>query len=246
MAGLEPTEFEPSAVPDDSLLLFPVEKREQPASRPAERVVFHTVWAELPVVVHTEHTPARRRIDWRRLSAEVREKVALRSRSSVLLTSIALGSAVVTAGGIRYFYAERPMDVPVPFAVPTEAPPLLVSRVVMPLATAARVAPPAIPGKPEPVVGTPGAASRRSDASARPSPRTPAYRGHLIIDSTPRGATVFINQRQMGVTPLELPRHPSGSYAVWVQRDGFQRWTAGVLVPADRITRVTAKLERRR
>jgi hypothetical protein len=222
------------------LLLFPVEKREGPACRPAERVVFDTVWAQPVAFVPTRQAPARRKIDWRRLSAEVRESVTLRSRSAVLLTSIAVGSAVVTAGGIRYFYAERQIDVPVRLSVPIETPPLLVSRVVVPLSIAG---PPTISTKTEPVGRTASAASRR--AASASSPRTRAYRGRLIIDSTPQGATVFINQRQVGVTPLELPRHPSGSHAVWVQRDGFQRWTAGVLVPADRITRVTARLERR-
>lgn len=70
------------------------------------------------------------------------------------------------------------------------------------------------------------------------------FRGHLIIDSEPRGASVMINQRPVGVTPLELSRYPASSYAVWIQQDGYERWTAGILVPADKVTRVHAQLQR--
>ena len=72
----------------------------------------------------------------------------------------------------------------------------------------------------------------------------PRFRGHLIVDSEPRGASVMINQRLVGTTPLELSRYPASSYAVWVQQDGYRPWSAGVRVPADKVTRVHARLQK--
>jgi len=89
---------------------------------------------------------------------------------------------------------------------------------------------------------TPPPMPQRSQAR-RPVSAT-RFRGHLIVDSEPRGASVMINQRLVGTTPLELSRYPASSYAVRVQQDGYQRWSAGVLVPADKVTRVHARLQR--
>ncbi len=72
------------------------------------------------------------------------------------------------------------------------------------------------------------------------------FKGSLVIDSVPQGATVLINQSRVGVTPLRLDDYPAGSYALWVQRDGYERWTMAVLVPANRVTQVTSKLTRQK
>ena len=64
------------------------------------------------------------------------------------------------------------------------------------------------------------------------------FKGHLVVDSVPTGATVLINQRPAGTTPLHITDYPAGSYAVWVEREGYERWTAGVLVQADKTTRI--------
>ena len=96
---------------------------------------------------------------------------------------------------------------------------------------------PATPKRP-----TPPPISERSKPR-RPVPAT-QFSGHLIIDSEPKGAAVMINQRLVGVTPLEISPYPASSYAVWVQQDGYERWTAGVLVAADKVTRVHARLQK--
>ena len=64
------------------------------------------------------------------------------------------------------------------------------------------------------------------------------FTGELVVDSVPAGATVLINQRPVGTTPLRLTDYPAGSYAVWVERDGYQRWTAGVRVQAKTTTHI--------
>ncbi len=68
--------------------------------------------------------------------------------------------------------------------------------------------------------------------------------GTLIVRSEPTGATVFIDRRAAGETPLRIASLPARSHTVWVEREGHERWTAAVLVPADSLTRVDAKLRR--
>ena len=62
----------------------------------------------------------------------------------------------------------------------------------------------------------------------RSQPRRPVsatrFRGHLIVDSEPRGASVMINQRLVGTTPLELSRYPASS----VRRPGSTGWISAM------------------
>jgi len=78
-------------------------------------------------------------------------------------------------------------------------------------------------------------------AQADPANTPPAkmiFKGHLVVDSVPTGATVLINQRPAGTTPLHLADYPAGSYAVWVDLAGYERWTAGVRVQANKTTNI--------
>jgi hypothetical protein len=68
--------------------------------------------------------------------------------------------------------------------------------------------------------------------------------GSLSIASVPPGATVFVNGRRVGVTPLELHDRRAGSLALLVTREGFRRWTASVQVSAGELTKVNATLQR--
>ena len=58
------------------------------------------------------------------------------------------------------------------------------------------------------------------------------------------GATVLLNQRPVGKTPVLLTALRVGSYVLWIEREGYNRWTAAVLVSAVNQTRINAKLER--
>jgi len=66
--------------------------------------------------------------------------------------------------------------------------------------------------------------------------------GDLSITSTPAGATVFVNGRAAGVTPVVLREQRAGSVAVQIASDGFERWSASVQIPAGQLTRVVATL----
>jgi hypothetical protein len=68
------------------------------------------------------------------------------------------------------------------------------------------------------------------------------YVGSLSIDAQPAGE-VFLNRKSAGRTPLRVDNLRAGSHLVWIQRDGYRRWTRVVQVPADRISRVFAELE---
>jgi hypothetical protein len=78
--------------------------------------------------------------------------------------------------------------------------------------------------------------------SAPTTTRPPRFVGTLSITSVPSGASVSINGKPAGVTPLKLPRQRAGSLAVQIAHNGFERWSAAVRVPADRLTHVTAEL----
>ena len=81
-----------------------------------------------------------------------------------------------------------------------------------------------------------------SKGEPRPPARTVSYVGTLTIDSEP-GGEVFIDRASAGHTPLRVERLKAGSHLVWIERDGYRRWTRVVEVPADRVSRVVADLE---
>jgi hypothetical protein len=107
--------------------------------------------------------------------------------------------------------------------------------------------------KPPSLRGPTGCAAgkRRLPALTVPVPvaaRAPAretrvnYFGTLSVDSEP-GGEVFLNRESAGHTPLRLTSLKAGSHLIWVERDGYRRWTRVVQVPANRVTRLFADLE---
>ncbi len=115
-----------------------------------------------------------------------------------------------------------------------------------PVAQAAQVTPPQATAAPEAAtesVTSPQAAPQPASEPLTPAlPKRVQYVGTLSIDATP-GGEVFINRKRAGRTPLRVPNLRAGSHLVWVERDGYRRWTRVVNVPADRVSRVSAELE---
>ena len=72
---------------------------------------------------------------------------------------------------------------------------------------------------------------------------TEIYTGTLSVRTNAPGATVFVNRRNVGTAPVRVPNLRAGAHLVWVESEGFRRWTRVVTVPAERVTRVTAALE---
>jgi hypothetical protein len=79
------------------------------------------------------------------------------------------------------------------------------------------------------------AVSKRSAAADTP--------GELRVDSRPRGARVFLDNKPVGTTPLVLPAIRPGSHAVRLEMEGYHRWSTSVSVDAGGRSRVAASLE---
>jgi hypothetical protein len=101
-----------------------------------------------------------------------------------------------------------------------------------------------------PLVKTPGSAavvppppppSSAKSKTARAADS--GYHGVVLFESRPSGAKVFIDNTQVGVTPLQMAAVRAGSHAVRFELTGFNRWTASVRVVAGERTRVAASLE---
>jgi hypothetical protein len=63
-----------------------------------------------------------------------------------------------------------------------------------------------------------------------------------VIDSRPVGASVFVDGRQVGVTPLILSV-PAGPHTVRFEHAGYRAVTTRVEVTAGERARVAARLE---
>ena len=80
--------------------------------------------------------------------------------------------------------------------------------------------------------------------SLRPAaPSRPRYQGSLRINSQPASATVFVNNKVVGQTPLVLSSLPVGSRAVRLELSGYAPWSRSVQVVANQSANVTARLE---
>jgi hypothetical protein len=84
--------------------------------------------------------------------------------------------------------------------------------------------------------------SSPSAANRTPTP-APGFIGQVAIQSSPPGASVFIDGKPVGETPMSSVRIRAGSHAIWIELPKYRRWTAAVNVPAGRTTRVDATLQ---
>jgi hypothetical protein len=68
--------------------------------------------------------------------------------------------------------------------------------------------------------------------------------GTLLVESRPTGATVFMDGRAVGKTPLNLPGVKAGDHAVRLELAGHRQWTTSVKVAGGGPNRVGASLEK--
>ena len=73
-------------------------------------------------------------------------------------------------------------------------------------------------------------------------PAATNFRGGLRIDSQPAGAAVFVNNQQVGHTPMVLSSLQAGSRAVRLQLNGYAPWSRAVRVVANQQATVSAQL----
>jgi hypothetical protein len=89
--------------------------------------------------------------------------------------------------------------------------------------------------------------SARTTRAATPPAATRPQRsgtGELYVDSRPRGATVIVDGKSVGVTPVRLRNIAAGAHAVRLELVNHSTWRTSATVPAGREARVTASLER--
>ena len=80
-------------------------------------------------------------------------------------------------------------------------------------------------------------------AGAAPAPAAAQGDGALVIDSRPAGASVTLDGRSAGVTPLTIEGVAPGRYTVRMERAGYRAVSTTVEVKAGERARVAARLE---
>jgi Protein kinase domain/PEGA domain len=88
----------------------------------------------------------------------------------------------------------------------------------------------------------PAAAPRPSPAPAPPVSLT----GSLYVDSRPRGATVIVDGKTMGMTPLTMVEVATGPHVIRIEMTGKKSWMTAKTVIAGQMERVTGSLEDQR
>lgn len=83
----------------------------------------------------------------------------------------------------------------------------------------------------------------RAAPSARPTPAAPAARtGSLLVESRPTGASVMLNGRPVGTTPMTIDDLAPGTYTVQLQLPTYRPSTTTVRVVAGERARAAASL----
>jgi hypothetical protein len=219
----------------DSLLLFPSEtERKISQSDNFERVAVRGP-GTLPPRQSDSMSPARRRM-----------RTSLVTAALVLFGSIAfvlsLPEHSVTESSVPESNVPEDSVPSVPHAAIAAAP--SVPAPTAPPVEVAHTAAPRPEAIPEQRIAVPVAAAEDRLAPSAASVATArTFTGVLIIESVPPGATVLMNLKPVGVTPLHLTAHPAGSYAIRLEREGFERWTAGIRVTADTTTHINPVLK---
>ncbi len=172
---------------------------------------------------------------------------------AMLIAGIALG---YPAG-----YLTAPRSQPAP-AAPVAKPAAQQSAATPPAVAPAPAAPaPAVPATKAAPATTPApsappaptAAARKppekkaaAPTTRKPPPTKPtAFVGTLAISSRPAGATVILDGRVAGTTPLTLSGVAAGSHAVRLELEGYRTWSASAQVVSGQVKKVNASLEQR-
>ena len=155
--------------------------------------------------------------------------------SAIVAAVIGFGAAIF---GWTYLSGDRDTSITASAAAP---PVVADSPSTNPAPTANEPRPPASTAR----AALDAPAPRVTEAPAPKAPRAPQaikYVGTLSIDADP-GGDVFLDRKRVGRTPLRLANLRAGSHLIWIERDGYRRFTRVVNVPADRVTRLSADLE---
>ncbi len=65
----------------------------------------------------------------------------------------------------------------------------------------------------------------------------------LYVDSAPRGATLYLDDKFFGTTPVAVPVAEGGDHMLRLERAGSLTWSSPVHVQPNRLNRVMVALE---
>jgi serine/threonine protein kinase len=99
-----------------------------------------------------------------------------------------------------------------------------------------------------PVAPKPGASqtakTEAAPAAPKPGSIAAADAGVLVLDSRPTGASVFVDGKSVGRTPLTLSETKAGDHTVRFELDEHRPWTASIKVIGGTTNRVGGSLEK--
>jgi hypothetical protein len=185
-------------------------------------------------------------------SGRVEPKAAPRDDSRTIVTS---GMSTASASGGVPPAAQSPSPTPPPAVQPSSpTPPPAASQ------SARAAVPSAPPPPPRAAAASESASTSTRTATAKnaipsktqaPTVKTQAQPaaardtlvGTLSIDSRPVGASVFIDDRLIGTTPLMVPNIERGKHSIRLQLNAHREWRSTVDVLPDVQNRITAGLE---
>jgi PEGA domain len=98
---------------------------------------------------------------------------------------------------------------------------------------------PALPREQAP----PARSTTPSAAPSTPARPTSPLTGSVYVDSRPRGAKVFIDGKEIGNTPIQIPEVRIGSHVIRLQLADHRIWSNSVSVSAGKESRVSGSLE---
>lgn len=165
-----------------------------------------------------------------RVSGDIEKRSTARYRIATAVVAVIFGVALAASLWNRVTTDPNPIVIRASAASPVQPPDA-------PAQAAAQPAP--APDSPPPAPEVPSPPVHEETA---PAPKPIDYVGTVSIDASP-GGEVFLNRQDAGHTPLRLVDLKAGAHLIWIERDGYRRWTKVVDVPAGRISRVFADLE---
>jgi hypothetical protein len=85
---------------------------------------------------------------------------------------------------------------------------------------------------------------QRPAAAAAPTASSGVFTGSVFVDSRPRGARVLLDNKEIGVTPIQVGDVSVGSHVVRLELPDHRPWTTATRVSAGQVSSVRASLER--
>jgi serine/threonine-protein kinase len=168
-----------------------------------------------------------------------------RSRPAVLPMAVTLVVGLLAGFASGYFIADRGRPAADQSGDPSRAPQEAAPTAARQYSDQA-VTPPAHAQPSSPAAEAPPAVAEESSAASRtPAPAPAATTGRIVVQSTPPRASVTVNGRWRGRTPLTLDKLPLGKYAVRVVQPGYRvEQQEFALTPRDAEHSMSVKMSR--